>query len=107
LTRAEYKKRKEEICQILIGRLEEFLPGIRNEIEYYELGTAKTVERFTLNPGGSPNGFAQTLKQSGLKRIGIKSPVKGLYFASAWTFPGGGFTGAIISGYLCALKILK
>jgi phytoene dehydrogenase-like protein len=107
LTSAEYKNRKEEISQIMIDRLEAFLPGIKMEIEYYELGTAKTIEKYTLNPGGSPYGFAQTINQSGLKRIGIKSPVKGLYFASAWTFPGGGFTGAIISGYLCAKKILK
>lgn len=107
LSRTEYKSKKEEISQIMIDRLEAFLPGIKKEIEFYELGTAKTVERYTLNPGGSSYGFAQTPKQSGLNRIGIKSPVKGLYFASAWAFPGGGFTGAIISGYLCALKILK
>lgn len=107
LNPAEYKVKKEEVCQIMINRLEKHLPGIKNEIEYYELGTAKTIERYTLNPGGSTYGFAQKPNQSGLNRIGIKSPVKGLYFASAWTFPGGGFTGSIISGYLCALKIIR
>jgi len=34
-----------------------------------------------------------------------KSPVKNLYFASAWTNPGGGFTGAILSGWFCANEL--
>lgn len=27
--------------------------------------------------------------------------------ASAWTSPGGGFSGAIVSGYMCFKEILK
>lgn len=70
-----------------------------------ELGTAKTVERYTLNPGGAVYGFAQTPQQGGHNRFGQRSPIKNLHFASAWGFPGGGFTGAIISGFLTSLKI--
>ena len=32
--------------------------------------------------------------------------VKNLHFASAWGFPGGGFTGDLLSGYLAARNIL-
>jgi phytoene dehydrogenase-like protein len=108
LDREAYRKKKEEVSQMLIGKLEKLIPGITEEIEYYELGTAKTVQRYTLNPGGSIYGYAQTPKQSGmLYRMANKSPVKNLYFASAWANPGGGFTGAILSGWFCAQEILR
>lgn len=105
-TKEEYNKKKEEVAQILFDRLERVVPGIKKEIDFYEVATAKTVERYTLNPQGSIYGYAQTLKQTVPNRVKQKSPIENLYFASAWTFPGGGFTGAILSGYLCAIGIL-
>ncbi len=107
LSRTAYREKKKEITDILIRRLENILPGISEAIEYKEMATPKTIVRYTMNPQGSVYGYAQTVEQSGRNRIRAKSPVDGLYFASAWAFPGGGFTGAIISGYLCALKIQK
>lgn len=105
LNREEYKKKKEEVAQILMERLEKLIPGIKEYIDYYELGTAKTVERYTLNPGGACYGFAQLPEQAGANRFGQFPPVRNLYIASAWGHPGGGFTGVIISGYLTALKV--
>ena len=102
------KEKKEQVAQAFIRKLEKLIPGISEEIEYYELGTAKTVQRYTLNPGGSIYGYAQLPEQSGiLHRPSNSSPVKNLYFASAWANPGGGFTGAILSGWFCAREILR
>lgn len=106
LSREDYKARKEEVAQIFIERIEKLIPGIRDAIEYYEVATAKTIQRYTLNPDGSPYGFAQTPDQALFNRVQIKSPIKNLYFASAWSMPGGGFTGAILGGYFCAKEIL-
>ncbi len=36
-----------------------------------------------------------------------KGSIENLHFASAWTKIGGGFSGAIYSGYLCAIDILR
>jgi all-trans-retinol 13,14-reductase len=47
----EYKIRKEEVAKIFIRRLEKLIPGISDEIEYYEVGTSATIKRYTLNPG--------------------------------------------------------
>jgi phytoene dehydrogenase-like protein len=107
LSQEEYKAKKERVAQILIERLNRVIPGIRDEIEYYEVATPKTIKRYTLNPQGTPFGFAQIPGQAGIKRINQRSPIENLYFASAWTMPGGGFTGAILSGYLCAEGILR
>ena len=105
LNKDDYKNKKEEVAQIFFERLEKIIPGITNEIEYYEVGTPKTIQRYTLNPEGTAYGFAQIPKQAGLFRIPNKSAIKNLYFASAWTNPGGGFTGAILSGWFCAREV--
>ena len=107
LTKEEYKNKKEEIAQMFFKKLEKLIPGITLEIDYYEVATCKTITRYTCNPQGSVYGFAQTPKQSGIYRLSNKSPITNLYYASAWTSPGGGFSGAILSGWNCAQEILK
>lgn len=104
LTREEYNIKKDEVAQIFIEKLEKIIPGIKDVIVIYEVGTSKTVERYTLNPQGAVYGFAQTPER--VKLDEIKS-IENLYFASAWTKIGGGFSGAIFNGYLCALEIIR
>ncbi|MDH5654736.1 MAG: NAD(P)/FAD-dependent oxidoreductase [Spirochaetia bacterium] len=107
LSKEDYKRKKEETAEILIDRLEKSIPGIKGCIEGYELGTPLTIERYTLNDRGSPYGYAQIPSQSAMKRLQTCPGIKNLFFASAWGMPGGGFTGAILSGYNCAETILK
>jgi len=104
LDRDEYYKKKEDVAQIFIDKLECFVPGINEFIEYYEVGTPKTVKRYTLNPAGAVYGFAQTPQRVIHDKI---RSIDNLHFASAWTKIGGGFSGAIFSGYLCAIDILR
>jgi phytoene dehydrogenase-like protein len=106
LSKEEYKTKKEEVARILTERLNKVIPGIKDEIEYCEVSTPKTIKRYTLNPQGTAYGFAQIPKQAGRKRIRHKSPIDNLYFASAWTYPAHGFTGTILGGYWCAEEIL-
>ena len=107
LDKEKYKQKKIEVQDILINRLEKQFPGIKEQIEYVEIATAKTIKRYTLNPKGSPYGYNQSLNQTAHKRLKQRSIIPGLYYASAWSSPGGGFTGAIYSGYLCAMNVLK
>jgi phytoene dehydrogenase-like protein len=107
LQKEEYEERKELAAQTLINRLDKLIPGIKDEIEYYEVATPKTIKRYTLNPKGTAYGYAQIPSQAGRKRVKIQSPIRNLFFASAWTEPGHGFTGAILSGYWCAEEIIR
>jgi phytoene dehydrogenase-like protein len=104
LDRNAYDAQKEKVAQIFIEKLECLVPGIKNIIDYYEVGTSKTIERYTLNPKGAVYGFAQTPER--VKLDPIKS-IENLYFSSAWTKIGGGFSGAIFNGYFCALNIIR
>jgi all-trans-retinol 13,14-reductase len=104
LQKEEYAARKEEVSGIFINRLEELIPGLKDQIEYCEAGTSATVRRYTLNPGGAVYGFAQIPSKPVVNISGI---FDNLHFASAWGKTGGGFSGAIYSGYLCALNVLR
>jgi phytoene dehydrogenase-like protein/ferredoxin-NADP reductase len=103
----EYKAKKEHVAQLFFRRLDTHFPGIIKHLEYYEVGTSKTIQKYTLNPKGTAYGFAQTPKHSGRGRIPLESPVENMYFASAWSFPGGGFSGVIIGGFLSAVAMNK
>ena len=105
LSKEEYTAKKEEVAQILLGRLDEKFPGIRDSIEYYEVSTPKTIKRYTSNPGGAVYGFAQTKHLTASKRFRNNFLLPNLYFASAWAFPGGGFEGSITGGFLAALQM--
>ncbi|MFW9991663.1 MAG: phytoene desaturase family protein [Candidatus Odinarchaeota archaeon] len=107
LTDEEYNARKEEVADTLIKRLDAVIPGIKGIVKFKEVATPKTIARYTLNPKGSVYGFSQIPNQVGPFRARIiNPPVKNLYFASAW-MSGGGFSGAIIGGYICASQVLK
>jgi all-trans-retinol 13,14-reductase len=105
LSDAEYRRKKDAVADVLVRRLGEVYPRLPDAVEHAELATPRTVQRYTLNPGGTAYGFAQSPDQSLFERS-VDSPVAGLHFASAWTFPGGGFTGAILSGYRAAESVL-
>lgn len=102
----EYRNKKKNIAQYLINCVNEVVP-IKDFIESYEVSTPRTIERFTLNPSGAIYGYAQTPEQSLSFRPNNSTVISGLYMASAWTSPGGGFSGAIVSGYMCFKEILK
>lgn len=104
LSKEEYRRNKEEVAQVLIDRLEKVLPGIRSQIEYYEVGTSLSVKRYTLNPGGAVYGFAQTPART---PFDMSLLPENLHVASAWGPTGGGFSGAIYGGYLCAYNLLR
>jgi phytoene dehydrogenase-like protein len=106
VTDKEYKDKKERVAQIFLERIEEFIPGFKDEIEFYEVATPKTMKRYTQNTNGTAYGFANIPSQVIFKNLQNKSPINGLYFASAWAHPGGGFTGAVLSGKYCADRIL-
>ena len=100
--KAEYILQKESLKNILINRLEEKFPGIKNHICVAELGTPRTMKRYTNNPKGAVYGYAQTVNQSGRHRLSTKTPINNLFLVGAWVNPGGGYEGSISSGMIVA-----
>jgi all-trans-retinol 13,14-reductase len=105
LPEPEYHEQKAYVSNVLLDRLERALPGARAALEHYEMATPRSIERFTGNPDGCIYGFEQSVKQSVPFRLDHTSPVRDLYFASAWVTPGGGYTGAMLAGMTCARAV--
>ena len=107
LSKAEYTEKKKSIADILVYRLCELIPALSGNITHTYVSTPRTKQEYTLNPKGTFLGFANTANQTGKNRLQTKSPIRNLYFASAWIYPGGGFSSTILAGWQCAKKLLK
>jgi phytoene dehydrogenase-like protein len=104
LSPQEYKNKKAEAGEKITERCEKLIPGFHNAVEYMEVATSLSVRRYTLNPEGAVYGFAQL---PGKKTSYLDNFPPNLHVASAWGKLGGGFSGAIISGYMTAYGILR
>ena len=104
LGRSEYLEKKREAAEQITNRLNNLIPGFRESVEYTEVATSLTVKRYTLNTGGAVYGFAQN---PGKSNDYLNVLPDNMYIASAWGKFGGGFSGAIYSGYMTAMEILR
>jgi all-trans-retinol 13,14-reductase len=94
-----YREEKDRWTEILIRRVEqEVVPGLSSKIEVKVAATPLTNRRFTGNTDGTIYGFEQSMDNAFMNRIENRTPVKGLYLASAWGNPGGGFGGVLRGG---------
>ncbi len=107
LSSADYKTKKKKCRDILINRIDKTFPGFKSSIDICDAATPRTMKRYTLNPSGSIYGYSQNPKQVGYSRPNISTKIKGVYLASAWTRPGGGFMGAARAGYNAACDLLS
>ncbi|WP_181882296.1 phytoene desaturase family protein [Helicobacter didelphidarum] len=107
LSEEAYKAKKQVIKKAFETRLEEMFPHIMSYCIHSELATPKTIKRYIRTSNGTPYGYDQSFEGFwGRGRYNSKA-IQNLYFASAFGFPGSGFTGAMLSGYRTAKKILN
>ncbi len=104
LSREEYNRMKSDVADTITGRCDRIIPGFREAVEYVEVATSLTVQRFTLNPRGAVYGFAQN---PGKPTRYLGALPGNIHIASAWGRFGGGFSGAILSGYMTAIDLLR
>jgi len=102
-----YRERKRDLEEYFIDRLEEAIPDVRDRIEVCETGTPHTMRRYSWNPLGSIYGYAYTPTSHSSFRPQPRTSVAGLYRAGAWTFPGAGFGGTMVSGWNTAKLVFE
>jgi len=82
--KSAYYKEKERRTRVLIARAEkDFIPGLSSMIEVKESATPLTNWYYTRNPEGAIYGFDQTVDNAFMNRFDCRTPIKGLYLASA------------------------
>jgi len=104
LSREEYNLKKIQASELITSRLDALIPGFKDAVDYIEVATSLTVKHFTRNKGGAVYGFAQN---PGKSNDYLSALPDNLHVASAWGKFGGGFSGAIYSGYMTAINILR
>jgi phytoene dehydrogenase-like protein len=103
-----YETEKQRWADILIRRAElQVIPGLSAMIEEREVASPLTNWHFTRNPEGAIYGYEQSMNNAFMNRIDNRTPVKGLYLASAWGNPGGGFVGALRSGEIAFERMME
>jgi all-trans-retinol 13,14-reductase len=101
-----YESAKNRLKEILLDKYDAAFPGLKAHATSVVLGTPRTMKRYSSNPLGAVYGFAQTVSQSNNKRLGNRSPLKGLYLAGSWTQAGGGYEGSMMTGLKSAHNLL-
>jgi phytoene dehydrogenase-like protein len=94
----DYLETKNRLGGAMIDMAEQVVPGLRRHAEVVEVSTPLTNMRYAGTMGGSIYGFSQPPRDNMVWRMGYKGPLERLYFAGAWTQPGGGFEPAMMSG---------
>ena len=106
--KADYSKEKERWTRILMKKVEEkAIPGLSSMVEVKEAATPLTNWRYTLNPGGAIYGFPFSVDNSFMNRIKNRTPIKGLYLASAWGYAGGGYAPGLKGGERTFEQVLE
>ena len=106
--KAAYNKEKERWTRILMQKVEQkAIPGLSSMVEVAETATPLTNWYYTRNPEGAVYGFEQSVDNAFMNRIKNRTPVKGLYLASAWGNPGGGYSGALRGGERTFEQVMK
>ncbi|HUL74849.1 MAG TPA: NAD(P)/FAD-dependent oxidoreductase [Vicinamibacterales bacterium] len=107
---AEWRTERDALYRTVLGVLEPHAPGLDKLVLGRQILTPEDFERDLGSSGGHIFHGEPTLDQSWIARplLGwsqYRTPVRGLYLASAGTHPGGGLTG--LSGWLAARVVEK
>ncbi|MCU0662417.1 MAG: thioesterase family protein [Myxococcota bacterium] len=107
VSKEDYAQRKQAVLERLVDKYDATFPGLEAHAKVLELGTPRTMARYTRNHLGAVYGLAQTVDQSNGKRLRNRAPVSGLYLTGAWTWAGGGYEGSMMTGVQCAAAVLE
>lgn len=103
-----YRARRARWQEAIIAYLDDHYPGLAGAVVASSFNTALSVRQYLGTPEGAVYGFAPVPPRSLLRAPprSPKTPVAGLYLASAWA-GFGGYTGVVQSAGTCADMILR
>ena len=87
---ASWRTDKAEYQDALLRQLEVIIPGLTENITFAEGASPRTMERYTLNKLGALYGWEPTPDNTGVGRLGHRTPIDGLMLSGHWTKPGEG-----------------
>ena len=106
--RQRYRGLKEEVKRELVAKAAAVIPGLEAHIEYSDLATPLTYERFTANTDGATSAWSWNPHNKFYRSplgVHIDTPVKNLLIGSCWSAQIGGVPSAINAARRCARRI--
>ena len=100
----EYEHDKQDLCETTLDCLEQYVPGVREKLDWVEASTPRTFKHYTRHAQGASFGT----KFEGL-RVSQKLPeqVRGLFHAGSVGIIMSGWLGAVNYGVIVANEIDK
>ena len=102
-----WKEQKGKDSQLMLEKFEELYPGISDYIDYKEVGSPNTFERFTSNFGGAIYGFENSSEPYREGKYPIKTNLTNMYQTGHWGIPGCGVFNVIANGFTVSKLILE
>lgn len=103
LTPEQERDRRERWTERVLRELDRHFPGLAASVVHAEMTTSRSAARYLGTPKGVIYGFAPHTPRRHFFRP--RTPVEGLYLASAWT-GFGGYSGSIVGGAQAARAAL-
>ena len=105
LTPQQYREQKERVAGLIIERLAKIFPKLDAGLDYMEVGTPRTHQRF-LNREDGTYGAVPRRQLRGLLGMPFnRTAIPGLYCVGDSTFPGQGLNAVAFSGMSCAHRV--
>jgi phytoene dehydrogenase-like protein len=104
----KYRELKEKVKEELIAKASAVIPNLASFIEFSDLATPRTYERYTGNTDGATSAWSWNPKNKFYKSImsvRIDTPVRNLLIGSCWSCQIGGVPSAIGAARKCAKRI--
>lgn len=84
----DYRAKKRRFVQVVLSRLFRSIPAIEPHVQYREVSTPRTCERYTRNKAGS--GYGALVSPGAPAGVsGIAFPIRNISFLSAWVSGSG------------------
>jgi phytoene dehydrogenase-like protein len=106
--RQKYRELKEGVKRELVAKAAAVIPGLEARIEYSDLATPLTYERFTANTDGATSAWSWNPHNkfyASPMSVHIGTPIKNLLIGSCWSAQIGGVPSAISAARRCARRI--
>lgn len=102
----EYEKMKKDVADKFFEKLYQVEPQLKGKVDYFEVSSPLSTQKFTNHPKGEIYGVSHTPKRFRQEFLKPYTPVKNL-FLTGQDVSVASIVGAMLGGVLCASAILK
>lgn len=94
-----WKTDKMLFAERIMSKAEQLYPGLKEAVDFIEVGSPDTFQRYTDNTGGALYGFENTKRIYGEAKMPVTTHLSNLFQTGHWGKPGCGVWNVMVNGY--------